>query len=240
MKVESTVGIVLAHSSAAETVKRHIPYWLKICSHLVLVIPEDHTINIKHPAVTVYRLMLNATAYSPATSARFHQAIDVALKNHSAEHYVIFEYDSLCWGPIPDSIVPHGKQVTACQWPNEAISPIRGLQFQARYYLHFPQIFPREALQSVSDAIRDKVPYEAEHGYTDRFVGAACIAAGLKVIDTRSIGLAYSWQDISKYPARVNACIEAVKKGVIFSHGIKDAPSLKRIAEVSPFGVLPS
>lgn len=230
-----TIGIVLGHASAKSTIERHIPFWFKSCKELVIVIPEDHSLDIQDDSkITVYKFVPNAIhkpAYSAATSARCHEAMKIALKNHPAEYYILFEWDSLCWKQIPDDMIPDDNEVTACKWDNEPVSPIKGISFKAEYYLHFPHIYSKESLEKISKTITKSVPYETEHGYTDRFVGAAAIAAGLKVKNTREIGRAYSWQDVclSKFPRRVNECIEGIKNGVILTHGIKDAETLNHI-----------
>jgi len=230
-----TVGIVLGHAGAKSAIERHIPFWFKSCKELVIVIPEDHSLDIQNDSkITVYKFVPNAVhkpAYSAATSARCHEVMKAALKNHPAEYYILFEWDSLCWKQIPDDMIPEGAEVTACRWDNEPVSPIRGISFKSEYYLHFPQIYTKESLDKISKAITTSISYDAEHGYTDRFVGAASIAAGLKVKNAREMGRAYSWQDVclSKFPRRVRECIEAIRKGAILTHGIKDAETLDHI-----------
>jgi hypothetical protein len=233
-------GIVLAHASAKETVKRHLPYWLKVCSRVLVVTPTDHVLGLNHPSVIEYPKVPNQTAYSVATSIRTHEAMKLALGEHPSDYYLLLEYDSLCWGPIPEHAVPYEGGVSACQWTNEAVSPVPGKTFSSNIYLHFPQLYSQKGLKTVADAISNSVSYDLEHGYGDRFLGAAVIRSGVPIKNLRTMGLSYSYENISlsKFPRRVTECIEAVKGGAIFTHGIKDQDTLKSIAAYGSFGVL--
>jgi len=145
------------------------------------------------------------------------------------------EYDSLTWGPIPDRAVPVHGSMAATRFVNEPSSPIPGKTFKGSFYLHFPQLYSRLACELVIGTIESSMSLDAEHGYTDRFLGLAVELSGVPVLDWKSMGLSYSHQDISKHPHRVDECIAAVKAGALFSHGIKDEPSLARIMAVSPW-----
>jgi hypothetical protein len=233
------VGLVLAHERAAEAVKRHLPYWLKVCSKVIITIPEEQRLVIDHPDVIVLPIVPNQSAYSPETSRRTHELMKASLE-HPAEFYLLFEYDSLCWGPIPEEAIPYDGGVSACQWTNEARQPVPGKKFVSNIYLHFPQLYSRKGLQSMVDAISRDVSFDVEYGYGDRFLGYAAVAGQVPVKNLRTMGLSYSYENINSnvYPKRVYECIEAVKRGVIFTHGIKDEETLKTIAQHGPFGIL--
>jgi hypothetical protein len=134
---------------------------------------------------------------------------------------------------VPKRVLPEHGAVAACRWPNEPHSPVPGKTFKGAFYLHFPQIYSRLALELTVGTIRQAMKFTDEHGYTDRFLGRAVELAGVPVRDWRAEGLAYSWENISAHPGRVDECVAAVQAGALFSHGIKDEKSLRRIVAAS-------
>jgi hypothetical protein len=231
-------GIVLAHGAARDTVIRHMPYWFKVAHRLLILVQEEDELNISDPRVTVARRVPNGGSYSTETNERVRAAMNLALETPS-KYYMLFEYDSLCWGPIPSVCIPPDGLLAASVWPNEPVSPIPGKTFKARFYMHFPQLYTRKALETVVETMNTVIPISAEHGYIDRYIGLAVQEGGVQFIDCKMMGFSYTWANISRFPEKVRQCENAVKnQGVIFTHGIKDEPSLRRIAAVSPFGVL--
>lgn len=236
-----TLGIVLAHGAAKETVLRHLPYWFKVCGTILLVTPVGQKLQLNLENVIEYEMVVDGGSYSTLTNQRTFLALDCALnlyRESPYEYFILFEYDSLCWGPIPDAAVPPPGAMSGIVWPNEKVTPIPGKPFKGNFYLHFPHIYSAEGLALTVKAMKHLVSMDAEWGYTDRYIGLAVERAKVPVVDTRKMGLAYSYENISKHPDRVLGCIEAVKKGAIFTHGIKDKESLDLIAKRCQWGVL--
>jgi len=235
------LGIVMAHVSVRDTVLRHIPYWLKTCGHLLIVTPLEHKLHIKHPEIELFQSVNNVSSYSKETNMRVYECLKLARDSYQNYPYVmLFEYDSLCWGPIPDRAIPLDGWISATKFMNEPVSPVPGKKFLANYYLHYPQIYTRESLEKITDSMERLTPWDAEYGYTDRYIGMASERAGIPVFNLLEAGLSYSWENIScaRYPSRVQECIAAIKGGAFASHGIKDLETLKTISEKSPFGYL--
>lgn len=236
------LGVVLAHSSAKPTVLRHLPYWLRTCARLILFVPEGQMMGLSHPLVKEIEGVRDGGSYSTATNERCYAALKSSRDLHPEFEYVmLFEYDSLCWSPIPEVAIPAEGEISAIVWPNEPVTPIKGRPFIAPTYLHFPQIYTRTAISKLLTAMETTVPWDAEWGYTDRYLGLAAHRSGVKVKDLRRMGLAYSYENISysgPYPKRVEECVEAVKRGAVFTHGVKDEATLKRIAPHGGFGLL--
>ena len=229
------LGVVLAHSAAAKVVASHLPLWLRTCSKVVVFTPNEQGFHL--PGADVFCAVDDGGAYSPHTSVRCRHALTYSL-GLGYPYTMLLEYDAVTWGPIPDHAIPPHGGVAACRWPNEPVSPVPGKVFASPFYLHFPQLYTRLALELVVSAMED-MPADAEHGYTDRFVGLAVHRAGVPVKDWRAMGLCYSWENISRHEHRVVECIHAVANGALFSHGIKDEASLRRILEVAPWGRQP-
>lgn len=228
------LGVVMAHGAVQATVERHLPYWLRVCDMVEVWVPEGE--GFKLPGgVLVIEAVANGGAYSGATSERTTIAMGAA-SDHDPEFVMLLEYDAMVWGPISRRRMPEHGHVAACCWPNEAQSPVPGKTFKGSFYLHFPHIYSRLALELTVGTIRQAMKFTDEHGYTDRFLGRAVELAGVPVRDWRAEGLAYSWENISGHPGRVAECVEAVRGGALFSHGIKDEASLRRILAVSPWG----
>jgi hypothetical protein len=238
MNRNDTVGIVMAHAGAKETVVRHLPYWLKVCGRIIIVLPEGETLGLCTENVEEFSRVPNGGGYSKETNIRTYQALHIARHSFPSPYYILFEYDSLCWRDIPEECVPQVNAMTACRWPNEAVSPI-GKPFKGSFYLHFPHIYSVGALDKLLPVMERHVPWDAEYGYTDRYLGLCVERACIKVVDTLMMGKAYSFENISKHPARVNDCIYGVRnRGIVFSHGIKDEESLRLIAKGCQWGVL--
>lgn len=229
------LGVVLAHGAAEATVRRHLPYWLKVCQQVEIWVPVGEAFPMHTPGASVVEAVPNGGAYSGATSQRCFEALAGACESNF-EFTALFEYDSLTWGPIPDKAIPEHGEVAGIRWPNELKSPVPGKTFAGAFYLHFPQLYSRLGLELTVGAMREAMQFTDEHGYTDRYVGRAVELAGLPVKDWRAMGLAYSWENISRHEHRVAECVEAVRRGALFSHGIKDEASLRRILAVSPWG----
>lgn len=228
-------GVVMAHGAAQATVRRHLPYWLRVCGEVEIWVPAGEGFTLDTPGAYVFEAIPNRGAYSGATSERCTVAMEAALDT-GLPYTLLMEYDALTWGPIPDAAVPAHGEVAAPRWPNEPHTPVPGKTFRGAFYLHFPQLYSRLALELTVGTIRQAMRSTDEHGYTDRFLGRAVELAGVPVRDWRAAGLSYSWENISGHERRVVECVAAVRAGAFCSHGIKDEVSLRRILAVSPFG----
>lgn len=230
------LGVVLAHGDAAPSVRRHLPLWQKVCGEILVVVPEDQCFDLGD-GVPVVETVPNGGKYSTETNRRAANALRIAQGAAKEIPLVmLLEWDSLVWGPIPLHAVPEWGSMAATKFPAEPRSPIHPRTFAGSFYLHFPHLYTRLALDLVLGTIDQNIPLDAEHGYTDRFLGLAVEKAGVPVLDWRAKGLSFSWENISAHPERVAACRQAVQRGALFSHGIKDEASLRQILPVSAWG----
>lgn len=244
MHLESNqvLGVILAHAKAKPIFLQHLPYWFKICDRLIVVTPEKQKLGLNDPRIEELEIYPDKGSYSTDTNRRCWYAMKAALERQNDTPYVmLFEYDSLCWSPIPTRAAPAEGEVACTVWPNEPVTPIPGKPFIAPFYMHFPHLYSRTALEKIVEAMETTVPWDAEWGYTDRYVGLAAYRSGVSVKDWRSVGLSYSYENISysgRFPQRVEECVRAVKLGAFCSHGVKDERTLKRIAPHGKFGLL--
>jgi hypothetical protein len=233
---EQVAGVVLAHGASAGCVRRHLPYWLKVCHRVMIITPLGHSLpRIENIGVSYMQAVENGGAYSPNTNQRATFALETGL-SMGCPYTMLYEYDSLTWGEVPLRAIPGPFGMGATVWPNEKKSPVKGLEFAAKHYLHFPHLYTRGALEKVIPVAHELLAAgKHEGGYTDRFLGLAVEKAETPVLDWRAIGLSYSYENISGRPNRIAQCAAEVANGVIFSHGIKDSASLDHISQFAPF-----
>ena len=237
------LGVVMSHAKAKENTQRHIPYWFKVCDHILLYTPENQKLKLNDPRIEELEAFGDPREHAGiAISLRTHSALKEALTRKEYDYIILFEYDSLCWGPIPDSAVPPEGSMGCSMFENEPYDVIAGIKFLSPIYLHFPHLYTRTAVEKMLAAADDgRVRWDAEHGFVDRWLGMLAHVAGVPVLDYRAMNLGYSWENISysgPFPKRVEECVTAVKNGAVFSHGVKDAETLKRISQFGAFGQL--
>lgn len=233
------LGVVLAHGKARDTVIRHLPYWFKICEKLLVVTPIGQPLNLNNPDVTELQLVADGGSYSTSTNQRCYEALKAGYAV-GTPFVMLWEYDSLAWGPVPLGAIPERGSMAAIYWQNERISPIHPKTFMGNFYLHFPHLYSRQGLELVIGTMESSMNMTEEHGYTDRFLGLAVELSGIPVLNWTGLGLSYSFEDITSHGARIDGCIHAVQNGALFSHGIKSEAGLHKIAVHAPFGLLKS
>lgn len=239
---KQVLGVVLSHLSARDNTIQHVPYWHRVCDRILLYTPVGQRLNLNDPRITEYEAFVDSKFHAGDTvNRRIHTALKEALKT-DYRYIILFEYDSLCWGPIWDRAVPPEGSMGSCLFHNEDYDVIPGKHFESPIYLHFPHLYTRTALEKMlAVAERGEVAWDAEHGYVDRWLGFLAHKAGVPVLNYRANGLGYSYENISyggRYPQRVDEAAHAVANGAIFSHGVKDRRTLERIARNGRFGVL--
>lgn len=202
------VGLVLGHGKARDQILKHIPVWKQTCDELLFFTPVDDRLNIGYPEYSVG----TSGRYDAQTNLRCREALRIG-GMLDTDCVMLIEWDSFCW-QIPGW--PKPDEVMAPQfW-----EPQVGLKFKGSYYLHFPQLFSRSAAIATVAAM-DKLPLDAEFGFTDRYVGYAVEqAACVKVDDLIKKGRVYTLNHITA--ADVPAAVAAIKAGAIWHHGIKD------------------
>jgi len=102
--------------------------------------------------------------------------------------------------------------------------------FRGKFYIHSPIIFGPRAIQMVLTAM-DHLPPDAERGFGDRYFGLAIEMAKIPVTDGHAHGLSYSQNHIE--PKHIPEAIHAIKNGACFTHGVKDAPTLAKLAQAA-------
>ena len=204
------LGIVLAHGKAREAVARHETLWKPMCRSLVYFTPVDDRLLL--PGRVEYSVG-KSQAYSADTNLRCREALRFAAMT-AAEYVLLFEYDSFIL-PTPgvDARPPAPGEVlaTRCSDPYNT-------RFQGKSFLTFPQLWHRESLELLVDAM-DNIALDAEGGFTDRYIGYATEKAGLTVVPVPP-ALEYSKNHITAEDLPVAE--KRIREGARWIHGVKD------------------
>lgn len=218
---KDTIVIVLAHGKAADIVARHLPLWQKQAHEVVFFTPTDDVLPERYWQYGVGK----SKAYSADTNLRCLAALRFAFATQ-AKYTLLFEYDSVILGDIPNKYLPPAGGVSAPVFFDS--SP--GKKFLGKFFLHFPQMYTRTGLQKVVQAM-DALPADSEGGFTDRYVGLAVERAGIPVLDMNPTGFVYTQNEIDE--PKLPAATEAYRKGARWSHGIKTEKVLKALQEAA-------
>jgi len=224
---ENLIVIVLAHGKVADVVKRHLPVWQQWSAPVIFFTPTDDPLPESLGLEQYSRG--KSKAYSADTNIRCRAALQYAAKTRA--HYVLLcEYDSLVFGNIPHQHIPYptdrsSRNAVAAPMFHNADSKFRG-----KTYLHFPQLYSMTAVQAVV-AEMESMPADAEHGFTDRYVGLAVERAHTQVIDLNPTGFVYTQNEIDK--AKLPEALAAYAKGARWSHGIKSAEVFSALRKAS-------
>ncbi len=218
---ENTLAIVLAHGKVAETVARHLPQWQKFADQIIFFTPADDPL----PSTYWQYSLGSSKAYSADTNRRCRAAFGFAALSHY-EYVLVFEYDSLIFGDsIPERILPPRDGISAPGFMNA--DP----KFKGSMYLHFPQLYTHAAMQATFQAMRN-LPDDAEHGFTDRFVGLAVEEAScVPVFDLNPTGFVCTHNEIDE--KKLPDVLEKYKAGARWSHGVKTKEVFQALAKAS-------
>lgn len=219
--VKDTLAVVLAHGKAADIVARHLPFWQEQAREVVFFTPTDDVL----PGTYWQYGIGKSKAYSADTNQRCRSALRFA-SFVQAKYTLLFEYDSIILGDIPNKYLPPAGGVSAPVFHDHT----PGKKFLGDTYLHFPQMYTRTGLQKVVQAM-DALPADAEGGFTDRYVGLAVARSGVPVLDLNLTGFVYTQNEIDE--PKLPAAVEAYRKGARWSHGIKTEKVLKALQEAA-------
>ncbi len=214
-----TLGIVLAHGKAINACRRHLPHWLAVCDRLVFFTPVDD--RLSSPDFVEYSVGKSA-AYSPETNLRTREALRFAAFT-TYRYVALFEYDSFLLGPVPSEAIASDACAPLCYDPESK-------KFKGPFFAMFPMLFTRRALWDVVE-VMDKLPLDAEGGFTDRYIGHALAQAKLNIHDLRAspenAALVYAKNTIDQkdWPD----ALKAYAGGAYWTHGVKDAATLDQL-----------
>lgn len=221
---DDTLVIVLAHGRAADVVQRHLPIWRDHGNLVVFFTPVDDPLP-DFPGLIQFSRG-KSKAYSADTNLRCREALRFAAMCSKFSFTLLFEYDSLVFNAIP---AEHSPTVVGV----DVVAPVfhnADPKFQGKAYLHFPQFYSAEAVNKVVDAM-DAMVLDAEHGFTDRYIGLAVEKAGLHVRDLNPTGFVYTQNEIDT--AKLPEALAAYAKGARWSHGIKTAEVFQALRKAS-------
>lgn len=211
-----TLISILAHAEAQETFERHFPYW------------KAHE---AEGADLLFRFPANSAFVVPG-----HQSIALGKKEHDGLHSIanfysimdhmwnlgydrvgFLEYDSFCLGPLPSM----GEfDLIGNIFPDQISE-----KFQGGMFVHPPFFVTRAGLAQLVNFGMKGLPFIAEGGFWDRWLGLAIKRAGLTCKSLIESGEGYSqntipkesWPDLRK----------AILTGARCIHGVKDVETFK-------------
>ena len=213
--------IVLAHGGARETVLRHLPFWAKVSDRVIVCSPSDDPLTLGNDWCFVNG---KSSRYDAETNLRTRQALALAVEI-GATHTIWCEYDALLWRFPEEAMKMDSNSVMG------SVFQSNDRKFHGKFYLHSPIIFGRQALSRTTVEMF-KLPPGAEHGFGDRYFGYAIELAKVNVLDGHKLNLSYSQNHIEANNRKFMVdAIAAMKRGIAFTHGIKDANVLRQMAQ---------
>lgn len=207
---------VMAHSDAQATVNRHKPYWDALGGEVIYFCPYDSQVQV--PGRQIVTTTQKRSHNGPGSIARFRYLLNY-LHGCGADRHVIFEYDSICIGSLPD-------------WPENMIAgnvfPENNTdgRFRAGEFIHPPLCFTHNILTLLVDSMR-YVPNNAEGAFWDRWLGLVCQEWQIQMHNFMETGEGFSHNTI--HEAHWAGARQARINGAKMFHGIKNAATLEAI-----------
>lgn len=214
----STLCIVMAHHGTEETCWRHLPFWRAHTSEVVFFCPADSVISGVGDTEQIWKAGYASHA-GPMAIDRFRRMLGMAV-NTGHSHFLIHEYDSIHFGPLP---ICDGF-LGANRFGDDR--PERG--FKGTQYLHPPLMMSAEILRRVHDGFC-RIENSAEGGFWDRVLGLICELDHIPVFDFMTAGIGFSHNTIE--PGMYESAVEAFKNGAILFHGMKHDALFRRFIQ---------
>lgn len=214
------ITIVMTHSEAIETVKRHIELWKKNSEEIIFISPVDSPMT-ETGIISGYieNLIGKAEHHGELSAQRIEQIFEYALMK-DFDYLILTEYDAFFTEKIPDYLLPDDNSVTAIKYRQN-----KPIKFKGRYYLHYPMIFTKKSLSKTYQKL--STIKTNDRYYSDRFIGMAVDLAQLQVKDLLSYKKGFSKNTI--LPEHYPQLRQAVKEGAIAFHGVKTEECLKLV-----------
>ena len=190
---KKVIGVVMSYAKARDVTVSHLPYWLKVCDRLIIMVPEGQRLELGNSRVTEIDMGQDTKFHAGEDiHRRIYHGLREALKT-DYQYIMAIEHDSLCWSPILDRAIPKEGELGACMFHNEDYDPVPGIRFISPIYIHFPHLYTRTALEKMLALLDSgEVSFTAEHSYIDRWLGLLAHKAGVPVLNYRSkIGRAH-------------------------------------------------
>lgn len=218
-----TVLIVMAHRGVQATVDRHKKYWER-WGDVIYLCGQDDCLRGEYGMQWAYG---PAEHYGFASNRKvtmaLRQAVDMAPTN-----IIFLEYDAIILGEDNKWLYEIPHDAIWCPRFGDT-RPNRG--FVGTQFLHPPLVMRTKMASKLVRAMEEIGP-AVEQGFHDRFTGYACEQFGIPVQDMWAQGLTFARNPIEGH--YVDEACEAVKRGAIFLHGVKDEHTLRRIEECIP------
>jgi hypothetical protein len=216
-----TLVTIMAHKEAQEIFERHFPLWWDLGHELLVVYPKRSRVLIPMPRGKQERQVMQLEVGEPAHSGiesivRFRTILE-QMHGMGFDRYAFFEYDALCFGPLPEM----RGDVAGNLFRDD--SPNRG--FIGTCFVHPPLMFTHKGLEMVVNMIR-QMKLTDEKSVWDRFLGLCLERIGIErnVHNFLATGEGISrntWE-----PAEYPELKKAVRSGVSMIHGLKSKEAL--------------
>jgi hypothetical protein len=204
----------MAHKEAQEIFERHFPLWWDLGHELLVVYPKRSRVLIPMPRGKQERQVMQLEVGEPAHSGiesivRFRTILE-QMHGMGFDRYAFFEYDALCFGPLPEM----RGDVAGNLFRDD--SPNRG--FIGTCFVHPPLMFTHKGLEMVVNMIR-QMKLTDEKSVWDRFLGLCVERIGIPIwnfMDHNQGTSMNTWNDDD-----LPRLHKEIMKGASMVHGVK-------------------
>ncbi len=222
----NTLLVIMSHSGANETVKRHWPHYLKGGCDILGVGRTDTNCEwpgggLAPPMVGFINVGKESYANGDNHIVRFLDVLDLCMTLPSLKKYQAFclvEYDTLLFGPIPK--IKPGTFMTK-------LAGHRSEGFAAENYYHTPWLLDRIMAGRILTYGRAMLKAGLiERGFIDRWLGLLFDLHGIKPVDTGASTFTFNTIDT---PEKMSLAKQAIADGIWFLHGCKTPEQLAQL-----------
>lgn len=197
---------------AVEAFERHFQYWQELGHDILLFSPSDAAVSV----AGISGITTGKAQHHGVQSIKNFRGVLEHMAGLGYDRHAFFEYDSICLGPLPEfkgdlaAIIYHDSN------PG----------FTGKMFCHPPILFTASGLNRLVEEFK-QMPFDAEQGFWDRWIGLAIERAGLVYTDLLTDGRGWSRNTI--YEVHHKDLFNAILRGVKVIHGIKDQQTLEVI-----------
>ncbi len=208
--MQNKVIVVFAHAGEKEMFNRHLPYWRQHNLPIILSTPKDAPLEVPIPTI-------RCGTSGHSGQGALNRVIE-AFKAMLLTHYDVFlfaECDCVIFRKPPEH---PGEGMTAFVFGNAEE------RFAAKQFPHGLWYFDRKTIKGLLFAIAYS-PQVFEGGYGDRWLGALCQIAGLKIWHEATC---FSRNSLDR-PEFIRDAKFAYQNGAWWIHGIKTEEMLRQV-----------
>ncbi len=211
----SLLVVIQAHGKAQAIFDRHLPLWLHHNVPILVQCPEDDPVITALPKIAVGK----SSHDGPFSYDRMVALLDALLET-PADSFMVCEYDSFCLSRTL-RILP--GVLAGNMWDDFDPPGYWG----SNRYPNPPWLFDRQVARDLKLAAASSPSIEG--GHADRLLAYWAKRAQIPLVALGSLG----YSEFTIGPDKQTPCLEAVRNGARFIHGVKSEQLLKCIYDAT-------